>query len=423
LFVSHIAITPKRIQWFFEAARAAQRHGARQPVKQFLPLSLSFYAMKVYLDNAATTPLDPEVFEAMKPFLLEDFGNPSSTHAHGRKVRAAIESARKKVAELLNCTPGEIIFTSGGTEADNTLLRSSVQTYGITHAITSPLEHHAVLHTLEMMEKSGAIQLHFVNLDEHGHVDMAHLEQLLQQHSNALVALMHANNEIGNLLDMQAVGDLCKHYGAFFQSDTVQTVGHYRHDLKTLHVCGMTAAAHKFHGPKGVGFMYIKKDRKINQFMHGGAQERNMRGGTENTYGIIGLAKALEIAYRDMEEHEHYIKHLKARMIDKLRAAIPGVDFHGDSANLERSLYTVLNVCLPESEENSMLLFNLDLQGISASGGSACSSGATTGSHVLGALYPGSQRGAVRFSFSKYNKAEEIDFVVEKLAEICKVTA
>lgn len=379
--------------------------------------------MKIYLDNAATTPLDPEVFEAMKPFMLEDFGNPSSTHAHGRKVRAAIESSRKKIAELLNCTPGEIIFTSGGTEADNTLIISSIQTYGIQHAISTPIEHHAVTHTLETLEKKGVVQLHFVNLDSKGHVDLGHLETLLQQYPNALVSLMHANNEIGNLLDIQRVGELTEKYKAFFHSDTVQTMGHYRHDMKTLHVCGMTAAAHKFHGPKGAGFMYIRKDRKIGQYIHGGAQERNMRGGTENTYGIIGLAKAMEIAYRDMEEHQRYITGLKSRMIEKLKQEIPGVSFHGDSDNLERSLYTVLNVCLPESDENEMLLFNLDLQGISASGGSACSSGATTGSHVLGALYPGSKRGAVRFSFSKYNTPEQIDFAVEKLAEIYRVPA
>lgn len=252
-------------------------------------------------------------------------------------------------------------------------------------------------------------------------MDLSHLEQLLKTYPNALVSLMHANNEIGNLLDIQRVGELTLEHNAFFHSDTVQTVGHYRHNMKNLHVSGMTAGAHKFHGPKGVGFMYIRKDKKIGQFIHGGAQERNMRGGTENTYGIIGLAKALEIAYRDMSEHEQYIKGLKSRMIEKLRETIPGISFHGDSDNLEKSLYTVLNVSLPESDENNMLLFNLDLQGISASGGSACSSGASTGSHVLGALYPESKRGAVRFSFSKNNKPEEIDFVVDKLAEIIGV--
>jgi len=374
--------------------------------------------MRVYLDNAATTPLDPEVFEAMKPYLMEDFGNPSSTHAHGRKVRAAIESARKKVAELINCTPGEIIFTSGGTEADNALIISGIQTNSIKHAISTPIEHHAVTHTLELLEKQGVIKLHFVQLDEKGHVNLNHLEDLLKEFPGSLVSLMHANNEIGNLLDIKRVGELTEHYKSFFHSDTVQTMGHYKHDMKALRVCGMTAAAHKFHGPKGVGFMYIRKDRKIAQFIHGGAQERNMRGGTENTYGIIGLSKALEVAYREMAEHETHIKSLKSRMIAKLKESIPGVTFNGDSANLDRSLYTVLNVSLPESEENEMVLFNLDIQGISASGGSACSSGASTGSHVLGALYPESKRGAVRFSFSKYNTPAEIDFVVDKLSEV-----
>lgn len=373
--------------------------------------------MSIYLDNAATTPLDPEVFEAMRPFLMNDFGNPSSIHSHGRKVRAAIEASRKKVAELLNCTPGEIIFTSGGTEADNTLITSSVLTYGIQNVISSPIEHHAVLHTVEVLGKTG-VNIHQVQLDENGHVDLNHLEELLKKYPKSLVSLMHANNEVGNLLDLNAVGQLCKDADAFFHSDTVQTVGHYRHNMKEIFVCGLTAGAHKFHGPKGVGFMYIRKDKKIHPYLHGGAQERNMRGGTENVYGIIGLVKALEIAYRDMDEHEKHIAALKKRMIEKLRAEIPGVSFHGDSGNLERSLYTVLNVSLPECEENDMILFNLDLNGISASGGSACSSGASTGSHVLGHLYPGSKRGAVRFSFSKYNKPEEIDATVEKLAEL-----
>ncbi len=379
--------------------------------------------MRVYLDNAATTPLDPEVFEAMKPFLMEDFGNPSSTHAHGRKVRAAIESARKKIAELLHCTPGEIIFTSGGTEADNTILVSSLQTYGIRNVISSPIEHHAVEQTLGNMARKGEINLLMVELDNKGAVNYPHLETLLEGNPNALVSLMHANNEIGNLLDIERVGELCARYNAYFHSDTVQTVGHYVHDMNKINVHGMAAAAHKFHGPKGAGFMFIRKDKKLRPFVYGGAQERNMRGGTENVYGIIGLAKALEIAYRDLDEHRIHITGLKARMIERLKENIPGVAFHGNSADLEHSLYTVLNVSLPLSEENDMVLFNLDLQGVSASGGSACSSGATTGSHVLGTLYPGSKRGAVRFSFSKYNTPAEIDYAVEKLAALYNVTA
>jgi cysteine desulfurase len=379
--------------------------------------------MSIYLDNAATTPLDPEVFEAMKPFMLEDFGNPSSTHAHGRKVRAAIESARKQIASLLNCTPGEIIFTSGGTEADNAILASSIRTYSIKNVITSAIEHHAVELTLGNLAKQDLIKLHLVNLDEKGQVDLDHLNSLLKENPNALVSLMHANNEIGNILDIEKVSELCDQYKAYFHSDTVQTVGHFKHDLTKMKVHGITAAAHKFHGPKGIGFMFIRKDKKIQPFMQGGAQERNMRGGTENVYGIIGLAKALEIAYRDMDEHIYHIKSLKSRMIERLKNNIPGVMFNGNSADLDSSLYTVLSVSLPESDENSMLLFNLDLQGISASGGSACSSGAATGSHVLSALYPESNRGAIRFSFSKYNTSEEIDFVVDKLASLLKVEA
>jgi cysteine desulfurase len=377
--------------------------------------------MRIYLDNAATTPLDAEVFDAMRPFLLEDFGNPSSTHAHGRKVRAAIETSRKKIAELLNCTPGEIIFTSGGTEADNTILHSSIQTYNIENIITSPIEHHAVEQTLHHLAHKHRLSLHMVALDDLGHVDYGHLAKLLEQYPNALVSLMHANNEIGNLLDIDRVANLCEQHKAYFHSDTVQSMGHYRHDLATLKVHGVTAAAHKFHGPKGIGFMFIRKDKKLQPFMHGGSQERNMRGGTENVYGIVGLAKAMEIAYRDMAEHHKHIQMLKTRMITGLRENIPGVSFNGDCANSEKSLYTVLNVGLSESSDNDMLLFNLDLHGISASGGSACSSGAVSGSHVLAALYPESKRGAVRFSFSKYNTTEEIDFAVGKLSELCKV--
>lgn len=379
--------------------------------------------MSIYLDNAATTPLDPEVFEAMKPFLLQDFGNPSSTHSHGRKVRSAIEMGRKRIAEMLNCTPGEIIFTSGGTEADNAIIVSSIHTYNIKHAISSAIEHHAVSHTLEVLAKEGVIELHLVKLDASGNVDYNDLERLLKTYPGALVSLMHANNEIGNLLDIDQVAELVNKYNGYFHSDTVQSVGHYRHDLKKLKIHAMTAAAHKFHGPKGIGFMYINKDKKIQPFVHGGAQERNMRGGTENTFGIVGLSKAMEIAYHDLEHHADYIKGLKARMIELLKENIPGVTFNGASGDLDNSLYTVLNVSFPESEENEMLLFNLDMIGISASGGSACSSGASTGSHVLNALYPGSMRGAVRFSFSKFTKPEDIEHTVEKLAELFKVTA
>ncbi len=374
--------------------------------------------MRVYLDNAATTALDPEVFEAMKPYYLDLYGNPSSIHTHGRQAKAAIEKSRRQIADYLQAAPSEIFFTSGGTEADNAALKCAVATKNIKHAITSKVEHHAVLHTLETLEKNGAIELSFVHLDEKGHADLNHLEEWLKQHPNALVSLMHANNEIGNLLDMEKVGAMCEEYGAVFHSDTVQAVGHYEHDLSKIKVHSMVGAAHKFHGPKGVGFLYLNNEHNIAPFIEGGSQERNMRGGTENVAGIVGLAKACELAYEHMDQHRQHIEGLKKHMIERLLENVEDVAFNGDSANLEISLYTVLNVCLPPSEENEMLLFSLDINKVSASGGSACSSGSNVGSHVLAALDRDPNRAAIRFSFSKFNTIEDIDFAVERLAEI-----
>ena len=374
--------------------------------------------MRIYLDNAATTAMDPEVFEAMKPYFMEQYGNPSSIHTHGRQAKAAIERSRRQIAGYLNAAPSEIFFTSGGTEADNTALRCSVDTMKIKHAITSKIEHHAVLHSLELLEKKGKIKLSFVPLDEKGHIEMDYLESWLKEHPKALVSLMHANNEIGNLNDIEKIGEMCAETGAIFHSDTVQAVGHYRHDLQNLKLHCMVGSAHKFHGPKGTGFLYINSDHQIDPFIHGGSQERNMRGGTENVAGIVGLAKAFELAYKNMDEHRKHIEGLKQHMINRIKEGIEGVVFNGDSANLERSLYTVLNVCLPPSDENEMLHFSLDINKVSASGGSACSSGSQVGSHVLTALERDPRRGAVRFSFSKFNTIEEIDFAVDRLAEI-----
>ncbi len=379
--------------------------------------------MNVYLDNAATTPLDHQVFEAMQPFLLHYYGNPSSIHSHGREVRAAIERSRKTIAELLNTSPSEIFFTSGGTEADNTALSCSLESGQIKHAITSALEHHAVLHTLQYLQGIGRIQLSYVDFDEHGQIDLDHLETLLKENGPSLISLMHANNEIGNLTDIQAVGDLCREYQGVFHSDTVQAVGHYTHDLQTLNLHCMVGSAHKFHGPKGIGFLYLRADHKICPFIHGGAQERNMRGGTENVCGIVGLAKALELAYENMDEHRTHIQGLKDRMIGLLQQQIPGISFNGLSNCPDKSLYTVLNVSFPPSPDNEMLLFNLDINKISASGGSACTSGSNVGSHVLKALKVPVDRGSVRFSFSKYNTMEEIEYVAGKLAEIYSVKA
>ena len=373
--------------------------------------------MKIYFDNAATTPLDVNVFEAMKPYMLEHFGNPSSIHSHGRQVRTAIEKARKKVAELLNATPAEIFFTSGGTEADNTAIQCSIRDKSIKHVISSRIEHHAVTHTLEVKEKDG-IKVSYVELDKDGLLDYAHLEELLRTSSNAMVSLMHANNEIGNLLDLDRVGDLCQAYNAIFHSDTVQSIAHYVHNMEKLKLDFAVGSAHKFHGPKGIGFLYVNHQTKIHPFIHGGAQERNMRGGTENVTGIVGLAKAMEIAYSHMHEHRKHIEALKARTIERLKNSIAGVGFNGVSDDLKRSLYTVLNICLPPSEDNDMLLFNLDINGVSVSGGSACSSGSNIGSHVLEELDRDQTRGAIRFSFSKKNTEKEVDYAVEKLASL-----
>lgn len=373
--------------------------------------------MKVYLDNAATTPVDPLVFEEMKPYLMGTFGNPSSIHSHGRKVKAAVEVARRTVAELLSTSPSEIFFTSGGTEADNMAIRCSVASHGIKHIVTSHLEHHAVLHTVQMLENTG-IKVSYVNFDDSGQIDMSHLESLLKDNPNTLVTLMHANNEIGNLLNLEKTGELCAEYGAILHSDTVQTIGHYTHDLSKLKAHCIVGSAHKFHGPKGIGFLYLDAGHKINPFIYGGAQERNMRGGTENVSGIIGLAKALEIAYAEMADHQKHISGLKQQMIELLKDNFSDLQFNGVSSDMDHSLYTVLNLSLPKSDSNDMLLFNLDINGISASGGSACSSGTDVGSHVLTALKSEPQRGAVRFSFSKYNTPEEVNYTVSKLVEI-----
>ena len=370
---------------------------------------------KVYLDNAATTALDKEVLEAMLPIMEQHFGNPSSIHAFGRQTRTILESARKTVAKYLNAAPSEIFFTSGGTEADNMAIRCVVDDLKINHAITTVIEHHAVLHTLEDLEKQGKIKLSFVNLDQKGNVDLNHLEELLSANSRSLVSLMHANNEIGTLLPIEKVSELCLKYNAIFHSDTVQTMGHYAIDTKKMKVHFLTGAPHKFHGPKGVGFLYINSEVKIHPYITGGSQERNMRGGTENVYGIVGLAKALQIASDHLEEHQKQIKAIKNYMIDQLVHHIPDVKFNGEVG--EKSLYTVLNVSFPPSEKAEMLLFNLDIKGIAASGGSACSSGSQTGSHVLRGIKADMNRPSVRFSFSKYTSKQEIDYTIDKLKE------
>lgn len=375
--------------------------------------------MKVYFDNAATTPLHPEVLEVMFPIMQKQFGNPSSIHAYGRETKSIIEHARKTVARLLNASPSEIFFTSGGTEANNTAIRCSLNDLGVKHAISTKIEHHAVEHTLDVICKKELIKLFYLDIDDKGNIDLRNLEELLKTNEKSLVSVMHANNELGTLAPIDKIGELCRKYDAVFHSDTVQTMGHYVHDLKKIPVDFITCAAHKFHGPKGAGFLYINSRVKINPLITGGAQERNMRGGTENVYGIAGLAKALEIAYRDIEHDVRHISELRSYMISKLKNEIPDVSFNSETE--KESLYTVLNVSFPPSDFSEMLLFNLDIAGIAASGGSACSSGSNVGSHVLTGIGADPNRPAVRFSFSKYNTKEEVDFVVEKLKELYAV--
>lgn len=357
----------------------------------------------------------------MMPYLTEHFGNPSSSHAFGRKTKSAIENARRVIAKHLNCTPAEIFFTSGGTEADNLAIHAAIYDLGCKHIITSPIEHSAVLKTAQLMADKDKAKLSFVKLDKKGIVDLNHLEQLLAAHTNSFVTLMHANNEIGNLISLQEVGKLCEKYGAIFHSDTVQTMGHYPFDLQKTHIHFLNASAHKYHGPKGVGFMYVNKSVKINPDITGGGQERGLRGGTENLYGIVGMAKALDLCYEDLAEHQQHVSGLKQYMRAQLEQLVPGIIFNGNSAG-EDSLYTVLNVTLPPHTNSDMMLFLMDLEGVACSGGSACSSGAAKGSHVLeaiGALRDGSA--SLRFSFSRFTTKEEIDFALAKLSTLIAV--
>jgi len=378
-------------------------------------------SMRVYLDNAATTPLAPEVIEAMIPVMSASFGNPSSAHSFGRTAKALIENSRRTIAKSINCQPSEIIFTSGGTEADNMAIHSSVHLLGVTRIITSVIEHHAVGHTVVALAKDGNIKVDYVKIKKCGTIELQHLEELLSTGEKTLVSLMHANNEIGTLLPLKEVSKLCKKYNAYFHSDTVQTMGHYAFDMQELEVDFITCAAHKFHGPKGIGFLYCSKNVKVNTLIHGGAQERGLRGGTENIYGIVGLAKAIELAFEDLESHQLHVQSLKTHMISELKKNIENVDFHGDISP-ENSLYTVLNVCLPRTEKAGMLLFTLDLKGVAASGGSACSSGAAKGSHVLEGINADHSRPNVRFSFSRYTTIEDVNYAIEQLVGIFEKT-
>ncbi|RYE33358.1 MAG: cysteine desulfurase [Sphingobacteriaceae bacterium] len=377
--------------------------------------------MRIYLDNAATTSLDKEVFNAMIPYLLEHYGNPSSHHQQGQQVRKAIEECRITIANLLNALPEEIIFTSGGTEADNMAIFSAVYSQKIANVITTRFEHHAVLHTLNSLQSKGLIKVNFIRHDTKGTLDLDHLEQLLQTSPRSLVSVMHANNEIGNLNDIERISELCAQNNALFHSDTVQTIGHYSYDLQKLKVHFLAASAHKFHGPKGVGFIFCRQGIKLTQLIHGGGQENQLRAGTENISGIIGLTKALELAYKHLEEHQQYVQGLKSYMIECLLNEVPGIRFNGNSAAVSKSLYTILNVGLPVPNNAQNLLRCLDELEISVSGGSACSTGSV--SHVLQAISTDRSCDNIRFSFSKLNSRQEIDLVIKALNQIYQSVA
>jgi len=375
----------------------------------------------IYFDNAATTQIRDEVIEVMTYALKNNFGNASSSHSYGRTSKSLVEASRKSIAAHFNASPGEIIFTSGGTEADNLALRSAVRDLKITQIITSKIEHHAVLHTSDQLQKEYGIKISFVPVDQNGELNFEVLTDLLKMNEKSLVSLMHVNNEIGNLLDIQRVADLCQEHNALFHSDCVQSVGRYPIDVKATPIDFFAASAHKFHGPKGVGFAYIRKDSGLKPLIFGGEQERGYRAGTESVHNIVGLEHSLKMAYDNLEKESAHIKGLKKYFIEKIKTAIPNVLFNGYSGDLDKSTYTLVNVCMPISEEKAaMLLFQLDLKGIACSKGSACQSGSTQSSHVLAELlsdevlkYP-----SVRFSFGIYNTKEEVDYVINVLTEL-----
>ena len=375
----------------------------------------------VYFDNAATTPLRQEVIEKMTDVLQKNFGNPSSTHAFGRTAKSLVEQARKNIAKVFNVSTGELVFTSGGTEADNFVLRGCVKDLGIKTIITSRIEHHAVLHTAQQLASEFDVEVKYVNLDEKGAVDYNHLESLLEESKQALVSLMHVNNEIGNVLDIQRTAELCKQFDALFHSDTVQSVGHYTLDLQKIPIDFLAVSAHKFHGPKGVGFAFIRKGTGLKPLIIGGEQERGYRAGTESVHNIIGLETALTMAYKNLDEELKYIEGLKGYFIERLKKAIPDIEFNGYSADFNKSKSTILNVRLPfPPEKSDTLLFQLDLKGIACSKGSACQSGSDKGSHVLTEILDESElsKPSLRFSFSKFNTPEEVDYVVSVLESI-----
>ncbi len=376
---------------------------------------------KVYFDNAATTQLRDEVIHCIAETLKNEYGNPSSTHSYGRSSKSLLENARKEIAGYLNVSASEIIFTSGGTEADNLIINSCIRDLGVTRIVSSKIEHHAVLHTIEELEKMHNIKADYVDIDVSGQIDYEHLERLLSNSSEkTLVTLMHVNNEVGTILDLKRVAELCKANDALFHSDTVQSVGHYDLDFSEIPIDFAAAAAHKFHGPKGAGFAFIRKTNKVQPLIFGGTQERGMRAGTEAVHTIAGMAEALKISYQNLDEEKAYITDLKGYFKEEILKAIPQTKFNGCCNDDLKSTYTVLSVCLPIPPEKApLLLFQLDLNGIACSKGSACQSGSSMGSHVLSAILSEEdlQKPSIRFSFSIFNRKDEVDYVIAFLKD------
>ena len=377
--------------------------------------------MNIYFDNAATTPLRTEVISSISEVMQECFGNPSSTHAFGRTAKTHIETARKEIAKQINAAPQEIIFTSGGTESDNMILHCAVKDLGVKRIISSPIEHHAVLHAMEALEQLFGISTAYVKTDDKGVVDLGDLEALLKSSKEkTLISLMHVNNEIGNVLDLEVVGELCHQYGSYFHTDAVQGIGHFTFDMETLPVDFLSAAAHKFHGPKGIGFSFVRKNSGLQSFIHGGAQERGLRAGTESVHNIVGMNKALKLAYENLEVERQKVLDVKNHFIDQITTVFPEVQFNGLCDDPNKSTYTLVNVALPIPKEKALMLdFHLDLNGIACSKGSACQSGSQSGSHVLNTIR--SQKSedwpSLRFSFSILNSKNEVDRLIQVLKD------